>query len=172
MAVHHIKGLVEGQVPAIAKGKGKKKEKKQEPSAITDKQLATLLQHFHDTGVPEEMDMEALKNSVVQLAFMQVLNKFDTAYQQRYEALINLASTSTSVGYGSPGPSSKKVKKARNNKPVISEAGQGDEDDDRNDEYISKYEYKEIEASNNAKMHHLKKAHNEKVDHKKAVNQQ
>ncbi|KAG6888541.1 hypothetical protein C0995_007553 [Termitomyces sp. Mi166 len=58
-----------------------------------------------------------------------------------------------------------------NDKEVIiavltQEAGWKDEEDDRDDEYASKYEYREIKVDSNMKTCCLKKAHNEKVDQK------
>ncbi|KAG6861660.1 hypothetical protein C0995_013662 [Termitomyces sp. Mi166 len=54
--------LVKDKFQAIAKDKSKEKEKEQEPSAVADKQLAALLQCFHNTGVPEDVDAKVLKH--------------------------------------------------------------------------------------------------------------
>ncbi|KAG6871437.1 hypothetical protein C0995_004595, partial [Termitomyces sp. Mi166 len=52
----------------------------------------------------------------------------------------------------------------------VNEAEQENEDD-KDNEYASEYKYKKIEVDDNMKMCHLKKAHNEKVDWKKDMDQ-
>ncbi|KAG6860400.1 hypothetical protein C0995_011606, partial [Termitomyces sp. Mi166 len=218
-------GLVEGQGLEIAKGKDKEKEKEQELFPAANKQLVILLQHLHDAGVLEE----------VNLAFAQVLNKLDTAHQQRddevcadlshqalgkgkhvasppqpphelkkdcqteptvpqaskpetkapalpyseddvpqgNDCMDKLKEFLSSVAHGPSFTCMPKEQRAlrpskRDDKEVVmsvlvQEAGQGDEEDDGDYEYISKYKDKEIEADDNMKMCCLKKAHNKKV---------
>ncbi|KAG5351815.1 hypothetical protein C0989_004807 [Termitomyces sp. Mn162] len=57
------------------KGKGKAKEP--EPSTTADEQIALLLQQLHKAEVPEDINANVLKNSMVQLALAQVLNELD-----------------------------------------------------------------------------------------------
>ncbi|KAG6886705.1 hypothetical protein C0995_005750 [Termitomyces sp. Mi166 len=62
----------------LAKKKGKGKAKDSEPSVMADEEVASLLQHLHDTEVPEEVYNELLNSQLVQLAFIQLLDELDT----------------------------------------------------------------------------------------------
>ena len=52
----------------------------------SDEQLAHLLQHLHNTGVPEDIRINVLKDPVVQIAFNQVLNELEIMKKQCDEA--------------------------------------------------------------------------------------
>ena len=68
-----------GHMSNAFKSKGKEKEKAWEPSpdVESNKQLACVLQHLHNAGVPKDVEINILQDSVVQIAFKQVLNEFD-----------------------------------------------------------------------------------------------
>ena len=68
-----------GHMRDASKLRAKGKKKAEEPSQLNEsnEQMTCLLQHLHNVGVLEDVGTNILQDSIVQIAFTQVLNKLD-----------------------------------------------------------------------------------------------